>query len=138
MPDFKFWRGETAARLCKAEDYPDRAREAIREMHRQVGDLRFTPDGIACRGLLVRHLVMPGLIDESAAIFRWLAEEISPDTFVNIMAQYHPENEVGGVERSGAAAGTIRHTEINRRPTRAELQQAHKAACAVGLWRFDQ
>ncbi len=95
MPDFKFWSRETAKRLAKAKDYPDRAREAIREMHRQVGELRFGPDGLARRGLLVRHLVMPGQLDEASSIFRWLAEEISPDTYVNIMGQYRPAYEVG-------------------------------------------
>ncbi len=127
MPDFKFWSNGTARRLCNAEDYPDRAREALCEMHRQVGALRFTPDGVACRGVLVRHLVMPGLLDETRAIFRWLADEISVDTFVNIMAQYHPENDVG--------PGS--HEAINRRPTAAEMKAAYDAARAAGLWRFD-
>jgi putative pyruvate formate lyase activating enzyme len=129
MPDFKFWESESAKRLCKAKDYPERARDAIREMHRQVGDLRFTPDGLACRGLLVRHLVMPGQLDESTAIFRWLAEEISPHTFINIMGQYRPEHEVGRDER---------YEDINRRPTRDELAAARESARAAGLWRFDE
>jgi len=129
MPDFKFWESETAKRLCKAKDYPQRAREAISEMHRQVGDLRFTPDGLACRGLLVRHLVMPGQLEESAAIFRWFAEEISPDTFINIMGQYRPEHEVGRDER---------YEDINRCPTRDELAAARESARAAGLWRFDE
>ena len=60
LPDFKFWKGETAKRLAKAKDYPERAREAIREMYRQVGLLKFGSDGLARRGVLVRHLVMPG------------------------------------------------------------------------------
>ena len=129
MPDFKFWESETAKRLCKAKDYPQRAREAISEMHRQVGDLRFTPDGLACRGLLVRHLLMPGQLDESEAIFRWFARDISPDTFINIMGQYRPEHEVGRDER---------YEDINRHPTRAELAAAHESARAAGLWRFDE
>ncbi len=139
MPDFKFWSPQTAARLAKAKDYPDRAREAIREMHRQVGELRFTPDGLACRGLLVRHLVMPGQLEEAASIFRWLAEEISPDTFVNIMAQYRPEYEVGRIAAQRRRdAGTIRYAEINRTPREVELRDAHDAARAAGLWRFDE
>jgi len=128
MPDFKFWLPETAKRLCKAKDYPQRAREAIAEMHRQVGDLVTTSDGVAARGLLVRHLVMPGQLDEARAIFRWLAEAISPDTFVNIMGQYRPEHEVG----------SNRYAEINHRPTIAELHGAYDAAAAAGLWRFDE
>ena len=136
MPDFKFWSPRTAARLANAPDYPERARAAIREMHRQVGDLRCTPDGIAQRGLLVRHLVMPGQADESREIFRWLAAEISPDTFVNIMGQYRPENRVGGRRRSSEPQDDD-FADINRRPTGAEMQAAFEAARAAGLWRFD-
>ena len=95
MPDFKFWSSEAAGRYSHAPDYPEHARVALREMHRQVGDLCYTPAGVAGRGLLVRHLVMPGLLEESRAIFRFLAEEISRDTFVNIMGQYHPAYKVG-------------------------------------------
>ncbi len=127
MPDFKFWEPETARRLARATDYPEVARGAIREMHRQVGDLRFGPGGLARRGVLVRHLVMPGQHEEAAAIFRWLAEEVSPDTFVNIMGQYRPEHRVPGSDR---------YSDIDRRPTGAELAAAHAAARAAGLWRF--
>jgi len=134
MPDFKFWQRETARRLCKAKNYPDAARAAIREMHRQVGDLRFGPDGLARRGLLVRHLVMPGQTDEAAAIMRWLADEISPDTYVNIMGQYRPEYEVGRIARDGGA----KYAEIDRRPTRAEIEDVYAAARDAGLWRFDR
>ena len=77
MPDFKFWKPETALRLALARDYPERARAAILEMNRQVGPLRLGEDGIARRGVLVRHLVMPGQAEEAAAIFDWLAREVS-------------------------------------------------------------
>jgi putative pyruvate formate lyase activating enzyme len=133
MPDFKFWSPETARRLANAPDYPERAREAIGEMHRQVGDLYLTTEGIAQRGLLIRHLVMPGQVDQSRQIFEWLAREISPDTFVNIMGQYRPENRVGGSD-----AASDRYTEIDRRPSPSELEGAYAAAQAAGLWRFDQ
>ncbi len=130
MPDFKYWSSEAAGRLSQAADYPQRARDAIREMHRQVGDLRFDARGIAQRGLLVRHLVMPGLLEESEAIFRWLADAISPDTFVNIMEQYRPEYRV------------LQHPErfaaIGRRPTPAELELARSLARRAGLWRIDE
>ena len=129
MPDFKFWKRDTSRRLAKAKDYPDRAREAILEMHRQVGPLRFGPDGLARRGVLVRHLVMPDQLDEAASIFRWLAEEISPDTYVNIMAQYRPEYEVGKKPHYAA---------IDRRPQHRELTDAYEAARQAGLWRFDE
>ena len=138
MPDFKFWSSETARRLAKAKNYPRRAREAIQEMHRQVGDLRFTADGVACRGVLVRHLVMPGQVDQSREIFRWLATEISRDTYVNIMAQYHPAFEVGSAGEVDSNSDPTRYAEINRRLERAELQAAHQAACSAGLWRFDE
>ncbi len=137
MPDFKFWSKQTAARLVKAKDYPLRAREAIQEMHRQVGDLRFTADGLACRGLLVRHLVMPGLLEESREIFRFLAR-LSRDTFVNIMGQYRPEYEVGTIATSGRNAGSARYVEINRCVCEAELEGAYEAAHAAGLRRFDK
>lgn len=133
MPDFKFWHRQTAKRLAKAPDYPERAREAISEMHRQVKDLKFGPDGLARRGLLVRHLVMPEQTDETALILKWLAEEVSKDTFVNIMGQYRPEFEVGKVGRRGER----KYAEINRRPRATELSDAYHAAQRAGLWRFD-
>jgi putative pyruvate formate lyase activating enzyme len=91
MPAFKFWKPETAQELANAAVYPDMARAAIKEMHRQVGDLVLDDRGLARRGLLVRHLVMPGGLDETRKILRFLLQEISPDTFVNIMPQYRPE-----------------------------------------------
>jgi putative pyruvate formate lyase activating enzyme len=134
MPDFKFWSREMAERLANAPDYPDRAREAIREMHRQVGVLRYSSAGTARRGVLIRHLVMPGQEDETRSILRWLAEEISPDTFVNIMAQYHPAHEVGA--RGGD--GSLKFDDINRRPRHEEIAAAYSAAQDAGLWRFDK
>jgi len=134
MPDFKFWEPETSFRLAKARDYPERAREAIREMHRQVGSLRFGPDGLARRGVLLRHLVMPGQLDEATAIFRWIADELSPDTYVNVMAQYSPNHKVG---RSGRT-GISRYADINRQPRGGEVALARDAAQKAGLWRFDE
>lgn len=133
MPDFKFWKNDSARRYLKAKDYPDRAREAILEMQRQVGPLHTSPDGVAQRGLLVRHMVMPGFVDESKAIFEWIASEVSKDTFVNIMSQYRPEYQVG--QRTGDAGG--KYAEINRRPTVEEMSEARHAARSAGLWRFD-
>jgi putative pyruvate formate lyase activating enzyme len=118
--------------LAKARDYPERAREAIAEMHRQVGPLRFGPDGVARRGVLVRHLVMPDQASESNAIFEWLAAELSPDTFVNIMGQYRPLYQTD----SAGADGRARYPEIDRQPEPRELRQAHDAARRAGLWRF--
>src|SRR5690606_17652327 len=95
LPDFKLWSPASSKRLLKAEDYPATARESIKAMHAQVGDLCFTADGIAKKGLLVRHLVMPGFEAEGAEIMKFLATEVSKDCFVNIMEQYHPDAYVG-------------------------------------------
>jgi putative pyruvate formate lyase activating enzyme len=132
MPDFKFWQKESARHFAKAKDYPEKAREAIKEMHRQVGVLKFGPDGLAKRGVLVRHLVMPGQADEAAAIFQWLADELSPDTYVNVMGQYRPEYQVGHSDKHG------NYQDINRRPYEEELQAARAAAQRAGLTRLDQ
>jgi putative pyruvate formate lyase activating enzyme len=134
MPDFKFWRSETAGRYAAAPDYPDRARAAILEMHRQTGPLRLGPDGLARRGVLVRHLVMPGLVEESAAIFEWLAREVAPDTYVNVMGQYRPQWRVG--EPDGAGGRLL--PEIDRRPRSSEIEAAYASARRAGLWRFDE
>jgi len=89
MPDIKFFHHETADRYADADDYPERVREAVLEMHRQVGDLALDGE-TASRGLLVRHLVMPGAGAEGRDILEWLARDISPRTFVNVMGQYRP------------------------------------------------
>lgn len=165
MPDFKFWRTESSRRYMAAPDYPERARTAIKEMHRQVGDLVFGEDGLAKRGLLLRHLVMPGLIDETRQILRWVADEISKDTYVNVMGQYRPEYKVGkplptrslesrkpsrpsmpqdpganleeGTRDQSERAGKVRFVEIARKPTRRELEEALLAAEDAGLQRID-
>ncbi len=130
MPDFKFFSYEPSRNYLKAKDYPARACEAIKEMHRQVGDLRFGDDGLARRGLLVRHLLMPNHVDDASKIFKWLAEEISQDTYVNIMDQYRPQHQVGG------CGG--KYDAIDRRPSAGELDRAFAAARQAGLWRFDE
>ncbi len=127
MPDFKYWDAGAARRYLKAADYPDVARRTIREMHRQVGPLTFDRDGLAVGGVLVRHLVMPDGTDDVRAILRFLADEVSPDTYVNIMGQYHPAGSVGD----------SRHPELCRRPDGSELLAARLAAEAAGLWRVD-
>jgi len=127
MPDFKFWEPATARRLAGAADYPAQARAALSEMHRQVGVLRLGPDGLARRGVLVRHLVLPGRSAESAGIFAWLAAALSPDTYLNVMAQYRPDHRVPGADR---------FRDIDRRPLPEEMSAAYEAARAAGLWRF--
>ncbi|HIP70290.1 MAG TPA: radical SAM protein, partial [Anaerolineae bacterium] len=123
MPDFKMWDKKLSLRYLKAKDYPAAAREALREMHRQVGVLKLDERGLARRGVLVRHLVMPGDVAGTAAIMRFLAEELSPDTYVNIMDQYYP----------AAKVTNGRYPEINRRITRLEYEQALQAVREAGL-----
>jgi putative pyruvate formate lyase activating enzyme len=127
MPDFKLWNAETARRYLKAPNYPEAARRAIREMHRQVGPLVFDEHGVALRGLLIRHLVMPGLGDETRLILKWIADELGPDTYVNLMDQYSPAGKVGNAD----------YVEINRRITSKEYQTALETAETVGLRRLD-
>jgi putative pyruvate formate lyase activating enzyme len=127
MPDFKLWSPEKARTYLKAEDYPGVARAAIEQMHRQVGALVMDADGIARRGVLLRHLVMPGMLDETRAILTWIAETLGPDTYVNLMDQYHPAGKVSGEG----------YAEINRRPTSRELEEARRFARDVGLTRLD-
>jgi putative pyruvate formate lyase activating enzyme len=91
MPDVKFLSAEPAKRYCDAEDYPIVIRDVVREMHRQVGDLEVSADGVAVRGLLVRHLVMPGMLDDTKRVVEFLANDISRNTYVNVMRQYRPE-----------------------------------------------
>ena len=127
MPDFKFWDAEKAHRYLNAPDYPEAARCAIREMHRQVGTLATDERGVALRGVLLRHLVMPGDAAGTADIVRWIARELSPETYVNLMAQYRPAGQV-----------TAQHyTEINRLLSCEEFRQAYVAFRAAGLSRLD-
>lgn len=128
MPDFKIWDPQLALRYLKAKDYPEAARQAFREMHRQVGPLKMDEDGLARRGVLVRHLVMPGGVAGTEAIMRFVATELSPETYVNLMDQYYP----------AAKVGPGKYEEINRRVTHGEQAEAFRQARAAGLWRFDQ
>ena len=128
MPDFKYWSAERSRAYLKAENYPESARGAIKAMHRQVGPLVVNRDGLAQRGLIIRHLVMPGNLDETEAILRWIAEELGRDTYVNLMDQYYP---AGNVSHE-------RHPEINRRLRSREFGQAREIARTLGLRRLDQ
>lgn len=136
LADFKVWEPATSRRLLKSDDYAATARESVRAMHAQVGDLSFTGDGIAKRGLLVRHLVMPGREDEGVRIMRFLAEEVSTDCFVNIMEQYHPRAHVGKARRG--RPGEVRYQDINRAVNDGEVASVRKAAEEAGLWRFNE
>ncbi|KPK27368.1 MAG: radical SAM protein [Desulfobacterales bacterium SG8_35_2] len=126
MPDFKFWTEESGRRYAKAPDYPEIARRAILEMHRQVGDLVMDKEGVAIKGLLVRHLVMPGGLDETREILRFLAREVSVETYVNVMDQYRP------------CGRAHQYPPIDRRLTNEEFQEALKLAGEAGLKRLDE
>ncbi|MGA9526086.1 MAG: radical SAM protein [Myxococcaceae bacterium] len=130
MPDFKYWRPESAARFLKAKDYPDVARRIIREMHRQVGALSLDDEGLAKRGLIVRHLVMPGALDETREILTWVARELGPDTYVNVMDQYRPEGRV--------LREPERFREITRSLRSDEFEAALQLARDAGLRRLDE
>ena len=135
MPDFKFWRADTSARLCKARDYPQVTREVIKEMHRQVGDLVFDHNGLAKSGVLVRHLVMPGLLQEGKEIMTWL-HSVSPDLYVNIMEQYRPTHKVG-VGEHRARDGFTKYKDIDRVVELSEVEQVRQHAADIGLWRME-
>ncbi len=91
MPDFKFWDKKVAGETCDAPDYPEVARRALIEMHRQVGDLCIDEDsGLAFKGLLVRHLVLPGGLAGTKKVMAFLANSLSRSTYVNVMSQYRP------------------------------------------------
>src|SRR6516162_9001926 len=98
MPDFKLWNAETARRYLKAPTYPEAARHAILEMHRQVGPLVFDENGLALRGLVGRQLVMPGLVAETREILTWIVRELGSDTYVNLMDQDWPSGKVSESE----------------------------------------
>lgn len=135
LADFKVWEASTSKRLLKADDYAETARESVIAMQKQVGDLCFTGDGVAKKGLLVRHLVMPGREEEGARIMKFLADEVSTDCFVNIMEQYRPAAHVGKPRRG--KEGEKRYLDINRAINEGEMSVVRKAAEAAGLWRFN-
>jgi putative pyruvate formate lyase activating enzyme len=126
MPDMKYGDSANGRKLSKIPNYVAINQAAVREMHRQVGDLILDEDGIAQRGLLVRHLVLPNGLSSSTRVFKFLADEISPDTYINVMGQYRPAFKADEVHA------------INRRPSSAELDKAYQAASQAGLHRFDK
>jgi putative pyruvate formate lyase activating enzyme len=90
MPDFKFLNALATERYCAAKDYPETAQKSILEMYRQLGDLQINADGIAYKGLLIRHLIMPNGLSDTHKILAFIARKISTNTYVNIMSQYRP------------------------------------------------
>jgi len=120
MPDMKYADSNASKELSNAADYPQINQQAVKEMHRQVGDLQ-VENGLATRGLLIRHLVLPENLAGSFEIIDFLAEYISPRTAINIMNQYHPCYKAGS------------HPKINRRPTSEEFTSARRYALQKGL-----
>jgi putative pyruvate formate lyase activating enzyme len=125
MPDFKFWEARWSEKFCGAPDYRSIAIVAIKEMHRQVGDLLIDESGIAEKGLLVRHLVMPNNVSNTKEVMTFLADKISEDTYVNVMDQYHP-----------CGKATL-DPAINRRLTINEYVEAVRRTREAGLHRLD-
>ncbi len=125
MPDFKFWDPEVAVELCEGPDYPEVARQALKEMHRQVGDLELDDAGVARRGLLVRHLVLPDNLAGTREVMEFLAREISPNTYVNVMGQYRPCGRAN------------EHPSLRKFLTGQKHEEALKLARDAGLTRLD-
>jgi putative pyruvate formate lyase activating enzyme len=124
MPDIKFGDDTAGAKYTGVKDYFTAARQAVKEMYRQVGDLVVDNRGIARRGLLVRHLVLPNNIAKSEAVIRFVAEQISKDTYINIMDQYYPAHHA------------FRYEELNRRIKEAEYMEVISTARRLGLKNF--
>jgi putative pyruvate formate lyase activating enzyme len=125
MPDFKYTDPAMGLRYSKAEGYPEAAKPALKEMHRQVGDLLIDKRGIALRGLLVRHLVLPGGIAGTAGTVKFIAGDISKNTYINIMDQYHP------------CLRASDNPPLDRRITTQEYAEAIEVAEKAGLTRID-
>ena len=126
MPDMKYANGGHAKKYSRAQDYPKVNRAAVKEMHRQVGDLQIDGHGLAVRGLLVRHLVLPRSLAGTKQIVKFLAEEISKSTYLNLMDQYRP------------AYNSSRYPEINRSIKSSEYDAALRMAKDAGLSRLDE
>jgi len=125
MPDMKYSDERNARRFSGVKDYPRANREAVKEMHRQVGDLELDERGVAKRGLLVRHLVLPNGIAGTEGVVRFIAREISPNTYLNVMAQYYPCHRA------------FKIPSLSRPLTKEEFAEAVNLARAYGLERLD-
>jgi putative pyruvate formate lyase activating enzyme len=123
MPDLKYTDAEVGRLLSRVADYPRVVQRSLVEMHRQVGDLELDGRGIARRGLLIRHLVLPSGFAGTADAMRFIARSLSKDSYVNVMGQYRPAHRADRVQA------------INRYVTSEEVDQARRLAAAEGLWR---
>jgi putative pyruvate formate lyase activating enzyme len=130
MPDLKLVTPEASRRYLRKPDYWKVAQESVKEMNRQVGPLRFDEHGLARRGLLIRHLMMPGMVDETVEVLRFISNELGPNTYVDLMAQYYPAGLVGKNDARDP------YEEINRHMTKKEYLTAVGAARDFGLARL--
>jgi putative pyruvate formate lyase activating enzyme len=121
MPDFKYHLAERGQQYSKVKDYPDRVKAALKEMDRQVGGLKLDQEGVACRGLIIRHLVLPGGLEDTKEVLRFIKEELSTGCLVNLMDQYYPAHQAH------------QFAELARRLSRKEFLEAHKYAIKLGL-----
>jgi putative pyruvate formate lyase activating enzyme len=126
MPDFKFWDPAIAKATCNAENYPEVAQQAMLEMHRQAGDLVLDDTGIAQRGILLRHLVLPSGLSGTREIMRFIARRVSKNTYVNIMPQYRPCGRAGDIK------------ELSVHPSNTDYETALQAAEEEGIKRLDR
>jgi putative pyruvate formate lyase activating enzyme len=126
MPDFKFWEPAIAKATCNAENYLEVAQQALLEMHRQTGDLVIDDAGIAQRGILLRHLVLPSGLSGTREIMRFIARRISKNTYVNIMPQYRPCGRAGDIKA------------LSVHPSKTDYETALQAAEEEGIKRLDR
>ena len=126
MPDMKYSDGKTAEQLSGIKDYPLVNKAAVKEMHRQVGNLKTDEQEVAQRGLLVRHLVLPNRLAGTQEVVRFLAREVSTNTYLNIMAQYHPCYKALDIP------------SLARPLQRQEFTEAIDLAHQQGLYRLDK
>ena len=126
MPDMKYAAAKAGEKYSGVKRYPQVNRTAVKEMHRQVGDLQIDDSGVATRGLLVRHLVLPHRLAGTEGVVRFLAEEISKNTYLNVMAQYHPCHRA------------FNYGELSRPVTGEEFSEAIELAQHYGLKRLDE
>ncbi|HOB16683.1 MAG TPA: radical SAM protein [Defluviitoga sp.] len=121
MPDFKYISSEKAKKYSQAPDYPEKVKLALKEMDRQVGGLKLDEKAIAYRGLLIRHLMLPGCLDETKTILEFIKQELSQDCLVNLMKQYYPTHRA------------FEYDELRRRVSFHEYQEAYAYAQKLGL-----
>jgi len=121
MPDFKYHLAERGSRYSKVKDYPEKVKLALKEMDHQVGGLKVNKDGIAYQGLIIRHLMMPGGLEDSKEILKYIKQELSPDCAVNLMDQYYPAHQAS------------KYSEISQRLSKQEYKEALTFAQRLGL-----